>query len=97
MVGNGEWVLTQNIPSIGSKKQMVAGYGATSIGGLRSRNAYPSSMSIGTKRMLTPVGPIDVCQRKRSGRWQQVPNHRQMDWSCQTTSDDFPGVTIPQL
>jgi hypothetical protein len=40
-VGSGESVLMQNIPSIGSKKQMVAGCGATSMNGSCSTNAYP--------------------------------------------------------
>src|SRR4030095_4655824 len=84
----------QNIRPIGSEKKMVAGCDATSMNGSRWMSAYRSSMSAGTRLMLTAAGPVGVCLLKRSGRWQRVPNQRLKGEAFQSTSDDIPGGTI---
>src|SRR5437870_9281297 len=84
----------QNIRSAGSEKETIAGCGATSMSGSRSMNAYPSSMSIGTRLMLTVVGLIGVFQQRQSGRSRRVLNSRRMILVYQSTSDDIPGAII---
>ena len=91
-----QWRTTevQNIRSTGSEKETVAGCGATSMNGSRWMSAYRSSMSTGTRLMLTAVGPIGVCQQKQSGRWRRVRTIGEWSGPDRAQARVIPGATI---
>src|SRR5258705_13860873 len=72
-VGSGAYASVPNIRSIGAKRETIAGCDVTSMNGWDLTSAYRSSISIGTRLMLTAAGPVGVCQRKRNGNWRPAP------------------------
>ena len=61
-------------------------------------SAYQSSMSTGTRLMLTAVGLVGVCQQKQSGRWLRVQSPRRMVGGLSRHKRRYPwGDELPTL